>query len=319
MNKTGQASKPKFSICEQISRLEEKGVAFSLCSKQEAEAYLKQNNYVFRIKSYAKNYEKSSRGRYSNLDFAYLIEFATIDLHFRRLVLSWSLDAEHHLKMTLLRHFNNNASEDGYSIVEDFLSKTPRVQNEILHKSQSSSFIRNLLEKYNDNLSLWNLLEVLDFGSFMEFFQFYFSKYSQDKKTKEIYSLAFSARVLRNASAHNNCMLNTLRIPYNKNFKPSSYINGRVSKIQIVSQATRKKLCTSPIMHDFLGLLFLLDEVCHSRTLKRARMKDLLSFLKRCKKHKEYFIRENFFTSRFAALAKIAIFMMKKSRKFMHF
>lgn len=217
--------------------------------------------------------------------------------------------------MFLLQHFNNNAQENGYCIVQKFLRQYPKVQDEIVFKSRSNSFIQNLLQKYKNNLSLWNLLEVLDFGSFMKFFEVYFLEYSQDRKYHKYYSLAFSARILRNASAHNNCMLNTLKIPYNTNFTPSGYVGVRISKMQVISEATRKKLCASPILHDFLALLFLLDEACHSTSLKRARIKDLLSFLKRCKKHKEYFINENFFTSRFEAIVKIAIFIAKKSKK----
>lgn len=316
MSDLSQMGKPKFSIDEQIKRLEEKGVTFALYSKQKTMTYLEENNSFFRIKSYAKNYERSSRGKYSNLDFAYLVEFATIDLYFRRLILFWSLDIEHHLKLILLQHFNNNTREDGYSIVRDFFLTYPDIKTEIDGKSQSqsSSFVANLLKKYGTNLALWNLIEVLSFGAFMEFFKFYFSKHSQGKNYKEYYSLAFSTRVLRNASAHNNCMLNTLRIPYNKNFKPSKYVSGLISKIPVISKNTRKKLLASPIVHDFFALLFLFDEVCRSKSLKKARMRDLLFFLNRCKKHKEYFVRENFFTSRFDAICKIARFMMKKSK-----
>lgn len=112
MSDLSQMGKPKFSIDEQIKRLEAKGVTFALYSKQKTMTYLEENNSFFRIKSYAKNYERSSRGKYSNLDFAYLVEFATIDLYFRRLILSWSLDIEHHLKLILLQHFNNNCIFD---------------------------------------------------------------------------------------------------------------------------------------------------------------------------------------------------------------
>lgn len=307
-----QVNKPKFSIQEQLKLLEEKGVSFVLYPREKAGAYLEQNNYFFRIKSYAKNYDKTIEGKYINLDFAYLVEFATLDLYFRRLLLSWSLDVEHHLKMILLQHFNSNANEDGYRIVNDFFIEHPDIKREIHNKSQSNSFVSNLLKKYKNNLALWNLIEVLSFGNFMKFFIFYFSQYSQNKKYTKYHSMAFAVRVLRNASAHNNCMFNTLRIPYDVNFTPNKYTSSCVAKIPTISNSTRKKILLSPILHDFIALLFLFDEICNSKTLKRARMKDLLVFLKRCKKHKVYFLKENLLTSRFQAIQKIVLFLIKK-------
>lgn len=51
--------KRKLSIDEQIDYMKNKsGIKFNIVSEQEAKEFLKNNNYYFKIKSYAKNYEK---------------------------------------------------------------------------------------------------------------------------------------------------------------------------------------------------------------------------------------------------------------------
>ena len=49
-------SKIKLSIKNQIIHMkEEKGIKFNIINEEEAKEFLKNNNYYFKIKSYAKN------------------------------------------------------------------------------------------------------------------------------------------------------------------------------------------------------------------------------------------------------------------------
>ncbi|MCR6573486.1 Abi family protein [Campylobacter insulaenigrae] len=132
--------KQKLTIDEQLRHLESKGIVFNICEKSKAEVFLQNNNYFFRIKSYTKNYDKNSYKKYINLDFAYLIEFSTLDLYLRRLILSYSLDIEHSLKLILLRHFDTNQKENGYEIVKSFLKQNPNVNDQI-SKKKNKRFI----------------------------------------------------------------------------------------------------------------------------------------------------------------------------------
>ena len=120
-------NKPKLTIAEQINYLESLGIKFNLYSKQKASDFLTYNNYFFKIKSYAKNYEKYN-GKYINLDFAYLVEFSTLDMRLRRFILNLSLDVEHLLKVSLNACFCNNQSEDGYNIVKKFLTDNENIE-----------------------------------------------------------------------------------------------------------------------------------------------------------------------------------------------
>lgn len=82
--------KIKLTIKQQVEYMENKGIAFTIVSKQEAEDFLRNNNYFFKVKAYAKNYDKYTRGektgKYLNLEFAYLKELSVLDYHIRKTV-----------------------------------------------------------------------------------------------------------------------------------------------------------------------------------------------------------------------------------------
>lgn len=91
--------------------------------------YLSKNNNYFKLSSFRKNYDKYTdgvnKGKYINLDFAYLIELARIDVEVRHILLKMCLDIEHFIKVSLITAVEANLGgpygEDGYKIVTDFI------------------------------------------------------------------------------------------------------------------------------------------------------------------------------------------------------
>ena len=79
---------------EQCDLLESHGVEFKLCSKAEAESFLRNNTYFFKIKAFDKNFKRDQQGNYSKLDFAYLKDISTIDFKLRMLILRMTGDIE---------------------------------------------------------------------------------------------------------------------------------------------------------------------------------------------------------------------------------
>lgn len=205
--------KSKYSVDEQLKNLEDKNVQFNIMSKEEAREYLQNNTYYFKLKSYEKSFEYNvSKNQYINLEFAYLVELAKLDMYLRKLIIRISLHTEHFLKVKLIDDLTKNEKEDGYHVVRELFSKYPFMVDHINQKKYNSA-CADLIHKYENNWAAWNLIEVISFGDFIRLYEFYYLLYPE--QDNEIVSdLIWSLKFIRNASAHNNCLLNTLRKPY---------------------------------------------------------------------------------------------------------
>ena len=95
----GLMMKDKLTVEQQIQHMRAKGIQFNIVSEEEAMGYLAKNTYYFKIKAYAKNYDKyrttEKVGQYVNLEFAYLKDLAIIDMLLRHFILVTSVDLEH--------------------------------------------------------------------------------------------------------------------------------------------------------------------------------------------------------------------------------
>ncbi|OCR99557.1 hypothetical protein A9K75_06715 [Campylobacter fetus subsp. testudinum] len=303
--------KYKLDLNQQIEQLEKLGIKFEKYSKKEAYDFLRNNNYLFKIKSYSKNYDINLKSnQYINLDFSYLVELSTLDMYLRRIILNIGLNIEHLLKVELNAELSQNNKEDGYSIVKEFLLSNLKFQCEIDNKAERESFVRKLLVKNKDHLPYWILIEVLDFGSFLNFYQFYFNKYP-NRYYNNHYTLGYCVRILRNGAAHNNCILNTIKIPYTNKFNPKKNLQTTIAKIGSVSKNTRGKILNDPIFHDILATVVLFNQICNSKSMKKATFNEIIKFLKRCKKHKQYFQNNNLISSKFKAIVKIILGLKK--------
>ncbi|MCC8046470.1 MAG: Abi family protein [Clostridiales bacterium] len=210
-------NRPKLSINEQIADMQQKGITFQHADVKEARFFLKNNNYYFKLKSYERNYDKYSstekKGQYINLDFAYLKELSTLDMYIRKMILSMALDIEHALKVNLLYDLSSNEKEDGYSIVNEYL-EADFIRLKSIHAKVDKSATSELIKKRMDNgdcYALWEIVEILSLGDFIDLYQLYYSKYP---KKNDFCSYLWSLKFLRNAAAHNNCIINSLKAPY---------------------------------------------------------------------------------------------------------
>lgn len=260
---------------------EEKGISFNLISEQDAEAFLENKNFLFKLKAFCRNYDtyqldEGMKGKYVNLDFGELVELSRLDKILRDEILNLTLDIEHYLKVcinqgamergvdpyALVRlyidesrdsaihqqneHFSReDAIQDFMKIVEicnqvtddspsdEMVERANEIQGIIKgmlnnicpsHVSDSlkgmlnSPYSHDLAEKYqNRTPPYWCLCELLTFGPTIGFYKMCFSKNGplsgcerEAKKCKSIKNLLRSAQVLRNAAAHNDCLLSTL-------------------------------------------------------------------------------------------------------------
>jgi hypothetical protein len=79
--------KQKLNLNQQIEHMKHKGIKFELIGIDEAKHFLGDNTYFFKIKAYAKNYNKNTDGHYVNLDFAYLKELSVLDMRLKQTIL----------------------------------------------------------------------------------------------------------------------------------------------------------------------------------------------------------------------------------------
>ena len=195
--------KKKLTIDEQIANLKEKGVTFNIMNEDEAKKFLRYNNYYFKLKSYASNYPVNPKNnKYVNLDFAYLVELSRIDMYFRKIILGMCLDVEHVLKTRMLYDISRNEKEDGYNIVRKYFFAYDATKTEIRQKANSYNFTSNLADKHavDAEYPVWNLVELLSFGKFVELYTLYYQEYNSPNYSAYLQSIKF----LRNAAAHSN-------------------------------------------------------------------------------------------------------------------
>lgn len=273
---TNKKSKPKRSANELVEMMKkEKGITFYYISEEEAIETLSEKNNYLRTASYRKNYEKkllgnpTEKGQYLNLDFKALELLAIADTNLRMLLLRSCIDVEHDLKVELLHDVEKNPFEDGYSIVQKFIYYNNEVLDRIV-RQEDKFFTGNLVSKYFEisrypeapNLKhiitidcpIWVLLELLSFGDFIKLYNFYYESYQQYDRMLQ-WDVINPVKDLRNACAHNNCILANLR-PQN-NTHPSATISQYVSKVEKVSKTTRKKKLASRPLFEICCLLYI--------------------------------------------------------------
>lgn len=283
--------RPKLTIPEQISYMRDvKGIKFNIVNEESAAHFLSSNNYYFKLKAFAKNYSKCNsgpeKGKYYDLDFAYLQELSTLDMYLRKAILNMSLNIEHFLKVRLLRDIAKDDSEDGYQIVKTFFSWDPNVEDKIKAKTKHS-YCEGLIENYQDHFPVWVLVEVLSFGDLISFCDCYYSQHPTPDI--QIGSLKI-VKFLRNACAHSNCLINNLSDTSGKTFSQNRPANTFVSSIDGISEKTRSKKMGNRTIHDFVVMLCCFDSIVTSPGIKKHTYCELQELLNnRFTYHKEYF------------------------------
>ena len=289
-----KSQKPKLKVADQIIHMKTCGITFNYVSEQEAENYLLEHTYYFKLKAYSKNYiqrrsSSSRKGTYICLDFSYLQDLARLDMYFREIIFKITVDIEHLLKVQLLSQSQKNDSDDGYKIVEDFLLENPDIKTS-LEQHSSSGYNSALIQKYQSCYSIWVFVEIISFGDLIKFYDFYNSRYPIGNNVSKY---LWSARILRNAAAHNSCILNRLTETFDVTKVNNSLMN--ILKRNYISLNPSKtiKYLQNPVVHDFIDILILFKKLDKSRSLLSKRMAEISMFMKRCTKNASFYKQNN--------------------------
>ena len=282
----------KLTVPEIISYCKETlGITFNLKSEEEAAVFLAKHNYFFRLKQYADFGEKTKSGKFINVDFGQMVELSTVDMFLRKLILKMTLDFEHYLKVKIINDSQENPADDGYAVVESFLETHNRVRHLIENLNNSLNFYnRQVFEKYKETPSVWSIVEMLGFSDFIDFYAHYYQYFH----LKCEYTPHFdSVRRLRNAAAHNTCIISNLK-PQNW-FKSDIEINFELLGAKLdVGNGVISSCLKVPVLNDFAVMLSNYVKLISSPKIKEKTLEEIQDFFNgRMILHKDYFENVN--------------------------
>jgi hypothetical protein len=263
------------------------GITFNIVDEEYVTNFLQKQNYFFRLEQYLGICTNQTRGgKYIGLDFGHLIEMSTIDMYLRKILFKMTIDLEHYLKVKLVNDCQNNLEDDGYEVVASFLEKNPKVKESIKTGFKLIGYYDKTMFRYTKAPAVWNFVEMLDFNDFSSFYSFYYEFFRMDGGwTKQFEAV----RKLRNASAHNSCILCS--------FKPVQGFVGDVeTTFELISgnigvgSGTISSMMKVPFLNDFAVLLSVYTKMATHPAVLENTFKEVIDFFDgRMIRHKNYF------------------------------
>lgn len=278
--------KPKLTVEEQIEHLKSKGVTFELCSEKEAAECLSEKTYYFKLAAYRTLFDKrvggEHDGEYVGLDFGHLRDLAAIDHMLRYTLLPMTLDVEHFAKVKLMRGLTERSDEDGYSIVEDYLSNLDKRDRNLrlgeVSRLQRDRYGGSMASKYAEDPPAWALIELLSFGGFASFYLYCAKRWGERGMKSEHYLLR-QAQAVRNACAHSTDIVNGFTSGESSAIRTPKEVAVALGEIGVNKRARRSKMA-NPRIQQITMVAYAYRELvtgAHSREMCRELVGSLIS------------------------------------------
>jgi len=272
--------KKKLTINEQIEYMKnDKGISFENYPEDKIEEFLENSTYFFKIKSFAKLFDKDNRsGKYWKLRFEQIVELSKLDLYLRRIMFKMCLSIEHQLKLNLLNDIAKNEFCNGYDIVKEFFYYNPKIYESIesdIQINEKETYSSAIAKKYFPDIPIWAIIEILNFSNFMKLYILYYKNEANRKNIKydnKIENYSWSIRIIRNACAHNNCIINSLK---NKNNEPNKQLITDINKAKIKLSSNEKDLLLKCLVNDVSIIVVLYNQIITSKQVKDKCMSEL--------------------------------------------
>lgn len=303
----------KLTHADMITHLESKGVTFNYISKTEALEILKTKNYFFKLKSYKANFDKNAEDKYKNLDFSMLVDLSNIDTRIRKFILSTTLNIEHFLKAKLLQLITDDQTEDGYTILHEFITyynaiidaqaiadgvplrqyKSKKISIDKLWghaKDSENTSTHQLYQSYGSNPPIWVILEIISFKNLVKFAEFYQSERSAnvDQSLKNVINNMMFVKFIRNAAAHNSPLIRNMK---QKNvYGATTEVNQFISSLPNVNRKDKANLKNDTI-NSFITTLYVFQLIIPSEEMRSYTYIDLLDLLERMERNKQYYVK----------------------------
>ena len=261
-----------------IDKMDSNGIHFNTIDQNTAKDILQTRNYYYKISSYRKLFDKVD-GKY-NIEFATLADLAVIDMQIRYFLMDICLDVEHSIKTALMDVITKNPKVDGYDLIKDYAVYNPLGFANTKNALSKNHYLKNVYIKHKNDIPIWVLIEVMDFGNLCYLVEMYCQKYPKNKRLKKAKLLGKYARHIRNACAHSNVILVDV---LEQTLSPSTYITSIASTLHITRDIIKYRK-----VHDMLSLIVLHREYC-SKALGKQRFREFITIAKRAKKHEDYY------------------------------
>lgn len=217
--------------------------------------------------SYRENFIKNEEGKYVDLDFVCLVELSRLDKKLRYILFKMCIDVEHSLKTKIVDELCSIS--DGYLPVKEYFNVNPDALTKIQTHHNLSSYSYGPFSKYNPNFPVWVFVELASFGTITSFCNFIDVQYGIEIAKKAILN---STRDLRNAIAHNSCLLRNI-VSLN-DLTPCSLLYSFLSTYGIGKDARRT--LTNKFINDLISLIYLHKQLINDPT----KYNELRSFIK---------------------------------------
>ncbi|EPI42036.1 Abi family protein [Gardnerella vaginalis] len=242
----------KLSSINQIEHLKKQGITFNKQSEDSAISYLLIFSYYFETCSYKKLFSKRvggfRDGQYIDLDFDQLCKIEQLNRMFQILLLLITLAIEHEAKVKLMKMFTENPKEDGYSIVEDYMSSLYNDDRKILiaelERLKDGKYSRESAAKYTGGMPIWVFVEGITFGTLLRFYRFCAKRWGSREMQKE-HHLLCRVKSVRNACAHSNSILDGITEKSFDNVLLLEEVSKAIEAVGFNKRARRSNMCNA--------------------------------------------------------------------------
>ncbi|MEJ7487757.1 Abi family protein [Staphylococcus pasteuri] len=306
--------KPILDYTSQIKKLKRMGINFNIINEDKAKDILRDNTYLFKISYYRKNFYKYEDGY--RIEFAYLSDLSNIDMRFRYTLLHMTLDIEHAIKCLVLKLVTEDENEDGYDIINDFLSIDRSRYQEIdsdhqpltleqIKAANKEQLFKHLkkqqeypskIQKYINDPPIWFCIEIMQLGQLTSFVEFYYERCKNDQ-LKIPSKLMKLMKNIRNKCAHNQAIL--INLGRNEETRAPRELMSMSSIYQLPNSMFK--------VRTFIDILatFELHNLLCSKGIKKGRKPAILELKSRYKLHFSYYKKAIDIQKFFSAMDKI--------------
>lgn len=114
--------------------------------------------------------------------------------------------------------------------------------------ANNTGYTASLIKNNISDLPIWVFLEIISFGDLTKFYDFYSVRFPMGNNVSKY---LWSARIMRNAAAHNSCILNRLTECVPEKKINNSLRDNIKRNFSTIDSKRLKKYLRHPVIQDF--------------------------------------------------------------------